>query len=179
MRTLMLLILVAGFAKAQTVYSSTKAHVKFFSESPLEDIEADNEKARSLISEKDSAIVVSIPNIAFKFEKPLMEEHFHENYMETEDFPKSMFKGKIVSGMNFQQDGTYEVQVEGQLTIHGVTLDRQLTATIVKAGDVLTVKGSFLVRIEEHDVKVPSMYIDNIAEEVTVFVDFTYEPYKK
>ena len=57
-----------------------------------------------------------------------MEEHFNENYMESNTFPKANFKGTItdLGKVNFSKDGTYPVTVKGDLTIHGVTKTSKL-----------------------------------------------------
>ena len=65
-----------------------------------------------------------------------MEEHFNENYMESNTFPKANFKGTItdLSKINFSKDGTYPVTVKGDLTIHGVTKNIEAPGTITISG---------------------------------------------
>lgn len=152
-------------------YRVEKGTVRFFSEAPLEDIEAIHHNPKGAIRLSDSSIVILLANIAFEFDKSLMEEHFNENYMETETYPYSKFKGKIVSGCDFQKDGEYAVTVEGDLEIHGVTLKRTVSGTITKKGDKLILHAKFSIHVADHEVEVPSMYIDNIAEDVEVTIN--------
>ncbi len=170
---LLLLMTSIGFKVSAQKYSATESKVRFFSEATLEDIEAVNEKSKCVIRESDSSIVVLITNTLFDFEKDLMEEHFNENYMESEKYPHSIFKGKIVEGMDFSKDGSYEVIVNGTLDIHGVVLERELNGTIEKKGKELILHTVFDIKVEDHGIEVPSLYIENIAEVVEVTADFT------
>lgn len=168
---LVLLVMLTLSASAQ-VFKQTKSEVSFFSEAPLENIEAVNESSKAVLRQSDSAVVVIITNLAFKFEKPLMEEHFNENYMESETYKYSTFKGKIVSGMDFSEDGTYEVELKGILDIHGVKQERTFKGTITKKGDKITFESSFDIHVADFDIKVPTMYVQNIAEDVKVSLHF-------
>src|SRR2546429_2267412 len=76
-------------------FTAEKTYVKFFSDAAIEDITADNTKSSSIFNEATGDVVFSIPIKEFEFEKSLMKEHFNEKYMETEQFPKSTFQGKI------------------------------------------------------------------------------------
>ena len=168
--TFLIVVLFSAFALNAQIYKQTKSEISFFSEAPLENIEAKNTDAKSVIRTTDSTIIVLITNLAFKFEKPLMEEHFNENYMESETYKYSTFKGKIIKGMDFSKDGTYEVEVSGILDIHGVKKERTFKGTMIKKGDVITFESNFDVHVEDHKIKVPSMYVQNIAEDVNVKV---------
>ena len=87
-------IAVAFLAQAQK-FTSDKTYVKFFSHASIEDITADNTKSSSIFNEATGDVVFSIPIKEFEFAKSLMKEHFNEKYMETEQFPKTTFQGKI------------------------------------------------------------------------------------
>ena len=173
------LIIGASASLFSQVYKQTEGNVRFFSEATIEDIEAQNDKALCRMRASDSSIVVMITNSAFHFEKPLMEEHFNENYMESEKYPHSIFKGKVISGMDFTKDGEYQVTVKGTLTIHGVEKEREFTGTITKKGDDLTLHTVFEVTVADHGIEVPSLYIENIAEVVEVTADFKLTLSKK
>src|SRR5689334_17694882 len=87
--------LCGSMTLAQPIYRSTSSAVSFFAGTPIEDIDAKNEKSVSFINTATGEVIVSIPNTAFEFRRPLMQDHFNENYMESSRFPKSEFKGKI------------------------------------------------------------------------------------
>jgi hypothetical protein len=174
--SLFALIVVSNFSLiSQNIYVSENSHIRFFSETPMENIEAINKESKSLINTntKEIAVIIGIRN--FKFEKPLMEEHFNENYLESDKYKTSTFKGKIVEPENFDADGEYKLVVKGLMEIKGVKKERELVGTLVKKGDTFAVKGTFQVALKDHEIKVPKIVVKNIAETIDVFVDINYK----
>lgn len=175
--------LIAIFAlsltmNAQDKYITKTGYVWFFSTTPVEDIQAHNKQVASVIDVKKGNIAFDILIKSFKFEKALMEEHFNENYMESDKFPKSTFAGKISNFdvKNFKKNGLYNVQVEGKLTIHGVTKDVKHPGTIeIKDGKIYA-KSKFPVSPEEYGIKIPAMAKEKIAKVLDVNVDMVYSP---
>lgn len=164
--------------------------VMFFSEAPLENIEALNKGAIIVLkaSTNDIQIRVTIQN--FKFKNALMEEHFNENYMETEKkvetpsgvtYPNrySEFKGKINEAVDYTRDGETKVTVTGKLTLHGVTREITVPGTLKKSGEEIAIISKFRIKVADYNIKVPSMYVKNIAEEVDITINSTLEPLKK
>lgn len=173
MRNLLLVALLGiVFSINAQIYKQTSSEVHFFSEAPLENIEAINKASKAVLRVKDSALVVVITNMAFKFEKPLMEEHFNENYMESETYPYSSFKGKIIEGVDFSKDGEFDAKVKGLFELHGVKKEKEFTGKVSKKGNKLSFSSEFMVRLEDYNIKVPSMYVKNLAEEVKVDLKF-------
>ncbi len=176
---IVLTLLGLMFASAPEVlcqkYITSGATVTFFSEAPLENIEAVNEKATSIFDLSTGEIVFSVPIRDFQFKKSLMKQHFNENYMESEKYPKSTFKGKV-SGYR-PQDGNYKATAIGELFIHGKARKVTVLGEVTIKADVLTLHAEFPVRLEDHDIKIPRILFSNIAESVDVTLDFTYRPY--
>ena len=83
----------------------------------MENIEAVNKKSSSLLNTKTNQLVFQVPIGAFEFEKDLMKEHFNENYMETEKYPKATFNGNLLEGVDFGKDGTYSAKATGKLIV--------------------------------------------------------------
>jgi len=175
-----LLLIVSGlqFASSQ-VYVASSSEISFFSKAPNEDIEAFNRKSSSLLNTKTNQLVFQIPIGAFDFKKDLMKEHFNENYMETEKFPKATFDGVLKEGIDFTKNGIYKAQAEGKLTIHGVSKEREIEGEIIVKDGVITLKSKFPVKLEDHNVDIPKVVILKIAEEVMVTIQADYSPYKK
>lgn len=165
------------FATAQ-VFTESDGKASFFSEAPMENIDAHNDSVSAAlnISTKEMAVVMQMKY--FNFKKKLMQEHFNEKYLHTDKFPKSNFKGKILDEVDLKKDGIYEVMVEGDLTIHGVTKHRKEKATLNVGGGKIAGKTEFKVRVAEHNIEIPTIVIKNIAEEVLVKIDLTFEPKK-
>jgi len=167
-------IAVAFLTQAQK-FTSDKTYVKFFSDASIEDITAENTKSSSIFNEATGDVVFSIPIKEFEFDKSLMKEHFNEKYMETEQFPKSTFQGKI-SGYQPSGTGEQKATAIGKMTIHGVTQDVQIPGTMTNANGVLTMKAKFMVKLVDYKIKIPQLLWTNIAEEVEVTVEFNYKP---
>ena len=181
MKTIINLLLFCGLsilAKGQDLLISKNATLSFFSSTVVEDIEATSTTASSVLDIKSRNIIFRVNNNSFQFKKKMMQEHFNENYMESDKYPYSEFKGKITDDVDLSKDGTYTVNVSGNLNVHGVTKSYQTKATLTVSSGVTTAKATFRVRIEDHKIKIPSIVFKNIAEYVDVRVSATYQPKK-
>ncbi len=152
---------------------------KFFSSAPLEDIEAHNEQVNSIIDLESQEIVVSMLMTGFTFKKSLMQEHFNENYVESEKYPKASFQGTFTSEepITADQNGEYSVTVQGELTIHGVTQPINATGTITVKDQQVAAQTKFNVKVADHDIDIPTIVFKNIAEVVEVTVNLAYQPF--
>ena len=168
----------AGILSAQ-IYMAKTCQVDFFSEAPVENIEAVNKSAQPILNTATGDIQVRIPIISFKFQKPLMEEHFNENYMETEKYPNATFKGKINEPVDWSKPGEYKVTATGKLNIHGVEKERTIPGTITIRDGQILLNSVFNVHVADHGIKVPSLYVKNIAEDVKVTLNAVMEQYRK
>src|SRR5690349_24267702 len=113
-----LVFLIGVAATSMSVHAQSKFFTKsgkilFFSKAPLEDIEAKNKSAVCLIDTQSGAIQFSLLMKGFEFENELMQEHFNEDYVESQKFPKAEFKGQILnnSSINYQKSGIYPAKV--------------------------------------------------------------------
>lgn len=165
-------------ASAQRYFSKT-AHIKFFSHTSAEDIKADNYKSSIVIDKGTGVVQVETLIKSFEFEKALMQEHFNENYLESDTYPKATFKGKgDFSGVNFGADGNYSVNVAGQLTMHGTTKDVSATATIKIAGGKIDGSTKFYVNPRDYNVKIPDVVKGQISDKIEVTVKASLQPLK-
>jgi len=146
-------------------YITKNGMVKFHSESPMETIEAINKQVNAALDTETGDMVFKVLIKGFEFEKALMQEHFNENYMHSDDFPNSTFLGKVtnLNDLDFTADAKYEVNVEGELTIKGVTKKVSEKGTLtVKDGKILA-DAVFPVTLSDYEVKIPGAVVDNIA----------------
>jgi polyisoprenoid-binding protein YceI len=164
--------------QAQNILISNNAAVSFFSSTILEDIEGKSNLGSSAINVKTGDIIFKVPNTSFRFKKKLMQEHFNENYMESDKYPVSEFKGKLEKPVDVSKNGSYSVNVSGKLTVHGVTKDYRSVADIVVNNGVATAKSVFKVKLADHNIKIPSLVFKNIAEIVEVRIQALYQPKK-
>ncbi len=165
--------------KAQGVFKSNSGEVSFFSEAPLENIEAHNKNVSSLINTTTKEVVFVIPVWNFKFDKSLMQEHFNEKYMESDKYPDATFKGKINEDIDFMKDGEYNVTATGTMTIHGVEKLVTHSGTLTIKNGTMSLKSEFSVALKDYNITIPKLVIQNIAEIIPVKLNVSYMPYKK
>jgi polyisoprenoid-binding protein YceI len=167
---------------AQDKYFTKSGKATFYSSTSAEDIEATNKSVTSVFDSKTGKIEFSMLIRSFEFAKALMEEHFNENYMESEKYPKSTFKGEItdMKNLDLKKDGTYDVKVEGKLTIHNVTKDIKETAKFTVKDGKISAKCDFKVKLKDYGIEDPTMIGKKIAEEITVKISVSeYQILKK
>ena len=180
MKKIIPLILIAylfAFKSFGQKHISALNHVSFYSETPMENIEAHTYNAKSIVDLETGEIVFTVPINTFEFKKSLMQEHFNENYMESDKYPKAKFKGKLE---NFKkQPGSQKVLAKGILEIHGVSREVSIPGEVQMLKDGVKIKSSFPVRVADYNIKIPNLVAPNIAEYVEVSIDFSYVPYEK
>ncbi|MEP2772157.1 MAG: YceI family protein [Fulvivirga sp.] len=177
-RKLVLLMLVVAFSTTATFaqkYKSKSSEITFFSEAPVENIDATNKDASSVFDEGKNEIVFSVPIRSFEFDKSLMQEHFNEKYMESEEYPNALFTG-TVQGYDKSKSGQQQATAKGKMTIHGVTQPVEITGSISKTADEIEIQSTFIIRLEDYKIKIPKVLWQNIAEEVEVKIKFVYQP---
>lgn len=175
----MTLQLALSQLSAQVIYTTDSTMVSFFSAAPVEDIEAINHTGTSLLNVAKSELVFRVPISGFVFEKPLMQEHFNENYMETEKYPHASFKGKFSDTLDLSKDTIYNLTVTGIMKMHGRDHASTYNGTIESKEGTVTLKCEFKVLLKDHKIKIPKVVVANIAEEIAVKVFFRYKPYEK
>ena len=172
---LIALIVVTANSFAQKFYTKNGL-ISFYSKSTVEDITADNNEVLSVLNTATGDLQFSLLNTGFHFKKALMEEHFNENYMESDKYPKSIFKGKIenLSAVNFTKDGNYNVTVTGPLTMHGVTNTVSAAGTITIKNGIISASSKFKINLSDYKISIPSVVKNNIAETIDITVSCSY-----
>ncbi len=170
-------MLCLHFTNAQDIYITRHGQVSFFGKTPLENIDATNNEASSVLNIQTGEIGFAVLIKGFHFEKALMEEHFNEDYMESDKMPKAIFKGKITnaSAVSITKDGSYPVTGEGEITIHGVTKNITVSGTIIVKNGLPQLLAKFKLTPKDYNIKIPSLVADKIAETMNVSVDCKYE----
>ena len=161
-------------------YLTKEGHISFFSEAPLEDIEAHNKSVTSIIDLEKSTLGAVVPIKEFQFEKSLMQEHFNENYLESDKYPKAKLSAKFSSEhpIDASKNEVHNVTINGKMTLHGVTKDFSTKGTLEVKNGQLMAKAKFNIALEDYKIKIPRIVIKNIAEVVEVTVDFKYQKYE-
>lgn len=175
-RITFLFLIIAGSISAQSLITRN-GYVKFYSHAPIEDIEAINKQVSSRIDLSTGNFAFLVPIKAFVFEKALMQEHFNENYLESDQYPNATFTGVItdMDDVDFKMDGEYIVTFRGTMTIHGVERPISEPATITIKNGKVSLETVFDISPEEYGVEIPASKRDNIASSVKVTVKMDYE----
>lgn len=184
MKKIILIIVIVTYSIisfSQNVYFTKKATVDFFSSTPIEDIKAKSNDAISILKTENKEISFGVTIKSFTFENSLMQEHFNENYMESDKFPSAKFKGTIsdVTNVNFKEDGTYPVKLLGTITIHGVKKDIEPKAVFIIKDGKISAKSIIKLKPNDFNIEIPSIVNDKIAKELSVTINANYEPYVK
>jgi hypothetical protein len=178
MKKILFILLAAtlpSIVSAQKVYTKN-GNISFFSKTAMENISADNNQVTSVLNQQTGDLQFSVLIKAFHFKKALMEEHFNENYMESDKYPKAVFKGLIadISKVNFSKDGSYPVIVNGELTMHGATNKVTVPGSITIRSGGISSSANFNVKLADYRVSVPKLVKDNISETINIMVTCDY-----
>jgi hypothetical protein len=153
-------------------------YIGFFSHTPVEDIKGDNNQVAAVLDISTGDMVFQVLIKSFHFEKALMEEHFNENYMESDKFPKSTFRGKItnLSSVDFSKPGKYDVTVEGDLNMHDVTNKVSVKGTVEVVQGGVNASSKFNIVPEDYKISIPGVVRDHVAKNLEVTVTIKYAP---
>ncbi len=173
--SLFALALNSSFSQKK-IYSTTTGTTFFDAGTGVENISATNKSTTSVFDANTGQIQFKIMNKGFEFWSQLMQDHFNENYMESEKYPKSTFSGNItnISKVNFSKDGTYPVTVKGTLDMHGVKKEIETTGSFKVSGDQVLGTSSFIVALEDYKIIIPGVVKDKLAKTVKINISCNY-----
>lgn len=179
--TLVLLLLLISTSLSGQRYFTREGNIKFFSEAPMENIEAVNNKVLCVIDLDKGQVAVNLLIKSFEFEKKLMQEHFNENYLESDKYPKATYTGRfeVPEGLSAMSEGDYLLPVVGEISIHGIKQKLDAPVNIKVENGQLISEFEFVVKLADHDIEIPSLVADKISKEILVTAMFNLEPYKK
>jgi polyisoprenoid-binding protein YceI len=165
-------LLMSGMVFSQKMLTRS-GEIKFDATVPgaTDLVYATNSTVSSIFDKSTGDLVVQAMVKSFKFKMPLMEEHFNENYMESDKLPKANFKGKV---LNYDsKSGSYDV--EGDLTIHGVTNKVKTKMSFANEGSKLTISGAFTVKLSDYKLAVPALAKKTLSETAKITLKLPLE----
>ncbi len=179
--TVIITIFALNISYAQSKLFTRTGHISFASQAAVENIEAHNEQGTCILDTTNGDLAFSVQMRGFEFEKALMQEHFNENYVESDKFPKSTFKGTITNfdNVDMTKDGKYEVNVKGDLTIHGETKEVSSEGVLEVKGGIVKANSTFPITLSDYKINIPKAVIENIAKVIEIKVNLDLEPYNK
>lgn len=168
-----LLMSVSFLGVAQSFYTKNGT-ISFYSKTSIEKIEAVNKKALAVIDVTKNKMEFSVLIKGFEFEKASMQEHFNEDYLESDKYPKAVFKGTFnepVVGFNLNENKTLTLKVNGSLTLHGITKAVSTIALLQVKNNVVTATSNFKILLSDYNIKVPAVVGANISKEIEIKVN--------
>lgn len=174
----MLLYALAGLS--QNRYFTKNGLITFAAGTALEDIDGVNKSASSVFDVNTGQIEFGVLIKGFEFKRALMQEHFNENYMESDKYPKAVFRGKITNAnkVNFSKDGAYPVTVKGILEMHGIKKEMEAAGTMRVAGATVSASATFEILLADYNISIPGLVKDKISNTVNVKLECNYSVLK-
>jgi polyisoprenoid-binding protein YceI len=171
-------LLLSASALHGQKYFTRSGKVSFYSDAPMEKIEAHNQQGTAVLDFGTGAMEFAVLIKSFQFEKALMQEHFNENYLESNQYPKSTFKGQVldIKSINLKKDGTYKAKVKGNLTIKNVTKEVETEGVFVVSKGNVTAKANFNLAVADYNISIPKLVADKIAKIVAIKTDIALTP---
>jgi polyisoprenoid-binding protein YceI len=174
-RTLILLLFFvtrASYAHAPTQeLTVSTGTIAFRSDTPLELIRASSNAMKGVFNPEKKQFSFYVNIRSFKgFNSPMQKEHFNQNYLESDRFPRATFEGKIIEDIDMKKEGAYNVRAKGNLTIHGVDQERIIKCNLMIRNGVMNVQANFTVQLADHNISVPKVVHEKLATEIKVEV---------
>lgn len=166
-----ILFMAFTLAADAQIFLTRSGNISFFSKTPLEDIKAVNNQASAAVDITKKNIAFNCLLKGFRFPKALMQEHFNENYAESDKYPQASFTGSFTTDADLTKNGTYPVRVSGELKLHGVTKKITVPATIEVKDEELIAKANFSVDPADFKIEIPSLVRDKIEKQIAVSVN--------
>lgn len=168
---LLLMILCLQNISAQKYITRSGTTIFKASVAAFEPIEAIN-KSSSAVIKSNGEIAALLLIKGFHFKVALMQEHFNENYMESNEFPKASFKGRLVNFSLKTLNTTNQFSLNGILTIKGKKKKINTNATISMLNNKLMISTKFSVAPQDFGIKIPNIVRKKIAEEIQISIQY-------
>jgi hypothetical protein len=171
-----LLTLNVAFAQTEK-YFTRNANITFTSEAPMEKIVSSNKSSNCIINTQTNDIAFKVVIKSFEFEKQAMQDHFNNDYLQSDKYPNATFEGKIITILDYKKNGKYDVITEGKLTIHGVSNPVKQSGIIEISNGKITLKSTFNIKLSDYGIKVPNDYLKKISNSVAIDINAVLAPY--
>lgn len=171
-RLTFIIALICSIQTHAQKFIGNNGEISFFSEAPMENIAAVNNKVSAVFDLTNHDLVFQLNVEDFIFRKPLMQEHFNENYLESDIYPESTFLGEVVNST--EGKGT----VQGNLKIHGEVNQIKVEGVMIKNEGSLNISAEFNIKLKDYDIKIPKIVMYKIAEEIDIKVNIQLKEVK-
>ena len=170
----LLLVLSVGSVFAQDKMITKTGQMVFEASVPsFEEVKAKNESVSCVLNTKTGDIAALALQRGFRFKIALMEEHYNENYVESDKYPKATFKGKIENFDGSTVDKTGKsYRINCTLNLHGKSKEISVTATIKNVDDAIEIKSDFILNVDDFAIEIPGVVSKKVSRKVNVSLHF-------
>ena len=167
-------LLIALMTNAQTKMITKTGKVTFEASVPaFEEVKAKNENVTCIINAQTGEIASLVLMKSFGFKVALMEEHFNENYIESDKYPKGTFKGKVENfDISKLTAAAKEFTITGKLELHGKLKAISIPAKIKKTKEGIEIISNFEVNSDDFNIEIPSVVSKKVSKKVNVTLNF-------
>jgi polyisoprenoid-binding protein YceI len=166
-----LVLLSSNVSAPPLLYAVSTGSIIFRSDAPLELIKASSNELKGIFNAEKKQFAFTLNVNTFKgFNSPLQQEHFNENYLESNKYPRASFEGKIIEDLDIKMNGVYNIRAKGNLTVHGVTQERIIKCELSIRNNMVSIKSNFTVSLADHNIPIPKVVHEKLASEIKVEV---------
>lgn len=122
-----------------------------------------NAKAASMVETRD---------VFTEQEKQIINKELREIVLEPEKYPDIVFKSTNVTGRSLGGD-RYELEIDGNLTLHGVTRRITIPTEVTLTGNDMRARGKFSIDRDDFGVKATSAFHGMVR--VRNKIEFTFD----
>jgi len=162
------------FTNAQHKYLTKSGLIQFEASVPsFEEVKAKNNSVTAILNTANGEFASLALIKGFRFKVALMEEHFNENYMDSDKYPKAILKGKI-KGFSPHKltKSVHKHTLTSTLTVHGETKKFDIPILLKKVGNIIYINATFSVTPEEFNISIPKIIRKKVAQKIDVSVNF-------
>lgn len=169
-KILFCLLFATTVVSAQEKMITKSGKITFEASVPsFEEVKATNSAATFVLNPATGEIASLALMKGFRFKVALMEEHFNENYIESDKYPKATFKGKIE---NFDaaalSAAAKDYTIKGKLELHGKSKEVSMAAKIRKTDGGIEIISNFSVNADEFGIAIPNVVKSKVSNKVNI-----------
>lgn len=164
--TLLFLFFTAFSVLAQDKFYTNTGTINFEASVPLfEEIKAVNRQVAIILEPKSSTFVCTVVIRNFQFKHEMMQAHFNDNYMESNRYPKAVFKGKIEKfDVKDIDEVEKQYQIKGKLNLRGKSKEIVVNALIKRVPEGIQVISDFPITVSDFNIAIPNPIAAKISK---------------
>ena len=170
---------ILGFTLFAQKKTTTSAIVAFDASTSIDKLpKAENKTVIAALDTKTGSVQMEATVKNFAFSNPMIQEHFNGgNWMNSDEFPKFSFSGKIadLTKVNFNKNGTYSVVVAGTLTIRKIAQSITAPATITVKDGIISTSSNFSIKLSDFEISGAPINAGKVAKEPVISVSAEFK----